>query len=74
MSYQVGITTDPEVSRGHWESRHPDLSEWREMGPYNSMKDALEQGESLADVLECAAPESADWEDGPFWHVFMFCR
>ena len=71
MPSRVGITTNPESRRKHWESRVEGLINWRILTSFQSQSEAQRYENDYAARHNCNA-----WPGGPdtpgTWYVYFF--
>ena len=74
MACRVGITTDLEARKKHWESKYPNMKNWSSYGPYDSKEEAQAQESAFADICSCEAHPGGRDPDDPSakWHVYYF--
>ena len=67
MACRVGITTDPDERRQHWESIYPDLRNWTIVGTFGTKSAAQDLETRHARQHGCdshpggAGPEHGNW-------------
>ena len=71
MACRVGITTDPEERKRHWQRQHPNLYNWEILGTHSTKAAAQAHENHAARASRCvSAPGGAD-ADG-VWSVYRF--
>lgn len=75
MGCRIGITTDPDGRRSHWESVYRNLRDWQILaGPYPSKEEAQRMETELARKNGCESHPGGDDAGGLLsqWYVYGF--
>ena len=74
MACRIGITTNLQARKAHWQSVHPTLNSWQILGGPTSKSDAQAIETKLAKQYNCEAyPGGDDPDDGSNqWYVYGF--
>jgi len=75
MPCRIGMTTDPEARKKHWESVYPTLKDWQILaGPYASKDNAQQKETELAQKHGCESHPGGDDPDfpGAQWWIYGF--
>lgn len=72
MACRLGITTDPETRRRHWQGERPGLRNWQILHTANSKTRALQLENEEASRRACQASPGGAGEENATWHVYYF--
>ena len=70
---RVGMTTDPNRRKAHWENKISNITDWEWFGPYDSREEAQAFETHLASIHGCEShPGGRDPEGNKKWWVYKF--
>lgn len=72
MACRVGITTDLDERKQHWQSIHPLLRDWSWEGPYTTKSAAQSRENTLAAAWGCTAHPGGAGAEQANWYVYWF--
>ena len=72
MACRVGMTTELEERKKHWERLHPTLANWRVLSQHNSKTAAQEAETEAAQRLGCVSSPGGDGPEYARWSVYYF--
>ena len=74
MACRIGMTTNVEERKQHWQSMHSTLYGWKVLGTYNSKAEAQQAENKFARQHDCIASPGggSDEYDYATWYVYKF--
>ena len=72
MPCRVGITTDPEERRRHWQSQHPTLRNWQILSTHPTKAAAQNRENEEARRRGCQASPGGAGPENAIWSVYYF--
>ena len=72
MSCRVGMTTDINSRKRHWESQHSGLYGWQILGTYYTKTEAQRAEKNFANQYGCVSHPGGDGSEYATWYVYKF--
>lgn len=72
MTFIIGVTTDPDIHKRHWQERYPNLHEWKILGRYSSRIEAEKRGHNIAKRYGCRVLPSSLGHELDNWVIYRF--
>lgn len=72
MPCRVGITTNPEERKQHWQNQHPTLRNWQILATYPTKSQAQQRETQEAASRGCQASPGGAGPEVATWSVYYF--
>ncbi len=72
MNCRVGMTTDLESRKKHWQREHSNLYSWQILGTYKTKTEAQNAENSFAKLHNCTSHPGGDGNENATWYVYKF--